>query len=151
MASSTKSSEHVGQVGETMRRELHLYFRMDTSNDEFDQWLHKLHDEWGNILVWFGGKELSYADTQDELGRKVEVGESIDAEFHIKSHTVYEGEKQTLVVKLRQWQDEATRKAMRTIRRERRQKFLKESGVCPDCAGEGRRGQRICKTCEGGW
>ena len=56
------TSDYVGKVGEVLRMPLRLFFKMDCSNDEYDRWLHKLHDEWGDIIVWWGGKELAYSD-----------------------------------------------------------------------------------------
>src|SRR5215469_1720001 len=166
MATTTKqlSSDHVGCVGEVMRMPLTLFFKMDVSNDEYDRWLHKLHGEWGNIIVWWGAKELCRADYITEIrfvnkptvqqinqGCKLVIRDIIDAEFHVKAHTFYEGEKQTLVVRLREWRPEEERKALKQLRSEQERQRLIDSHICPECKGRGRRRGKVCKDCEGGW
>lgn len=152
----TTASDYIGKIGENLRSKLTLFFKMDCSNDTYDRWLHKLYDEWQDVIVWWGGHELTYADQPKDddtivEGKKVEVGQQIDAEFHVRQYTIYEGEKQTLVVRLREWRPEEERKRLKVLKAERKRQWMIEQKICPECAGTGRKRGKVCKECQGGW
>lgn len=141
---------HIGEPGQTLVMPLMLVFKMDCSTEEFPRWLHKLSNENGDVVTWWGGHELRYADTPSSTGEVVKLRDVIVASFKVKTHSAYYDVKETIVTHLRQDQTAEQIKQMRLVHKRRREDLI-ERGICLKCEGTQIRHGKPCRHCCGGW
>lgn len=149
---------HIGKVGERAVFRLRLIYKREFEHQaygdddrEFSRWLHKFTDEFQEIAIWWGSKELSHADTPERPGALVELGESLDIECKVKDHTVYDGVKQTVLTHVAELTTPEAKKALRAFRREKKREELIAAGICVECKGIGSKKGKVCEACHGGW
>lgn len=90
-----ENSKHVGAEGDKIMLKVTLIFVKDISSEMYPKVLHKFVDESGNILTWFGSKQLENIDSTVDALPYLPLNTTVWIKATVKRHGDYEGVKET--------------------------------------------------------